>query len=166
MRKHVYRIMAVLAVLLLLGAHMSSAYAYFTAYTQAEGGFPIHLGGKGEIEEKFVNWTKKLVIRADADSQPVFVRAKAFSAYDLTYDEAEGWSTESDGFAYYADPIEAGGSTSELNIHIDNVPQTDVKEGETFNVVVIYEMTPALFDAEGNPYADWTRVLQVVQEGE
>ena len=30
---------------------------------------------------------------------------------------------------------------------------------ESFNVIVVQECTPVLYDEEGNPYADWNRVM-------
>ena len=45
--------------------------------------------------------------------------------------------------------------TEELTVTIKNVPE-DVEPGTDFNVVVIYESTPVLYDSDGNPYADWT----------
>lgn len=30
---------------------------------------------------------------------------------------------------------------------------------ESFNVIVVQESTPALYDEQGNPYADWNRVM-------
>ena len=40
-------------------------------------------------------------------------------------------------------------------VKIENVPVEDVKDGSEFNVVVIYETTPVLYDESGKPYADW-----------
>ena len=34
-----------------------------------------------------------------------------------------------------------------------------LKDGLTFNVVVIYESTPVLYREDGTPYADWNAVL-------
>ena len=46
--------------------------------------------------------------------------------------------------------------TAVLKIQILHVPEEDVKQGTNFNVVVVYESTPVLYDEDGNPYADWT----------
>lgn len=40
---------------------------------------------------------------------------------------------------------------------IDNIPEG--KDGAQFNVVVTYECTPVLYNADGTPYADWTTIL-------
>ena len=45
----------------------------------------------------------------------------------------------------------------------------DAKEGDDFNVVVVYESTPVLYDEKGDPYpydkADWNQILDVEEEG-
>ena len=110
---------------------------------------------------EFPNWTKRITIPSAEDSEPVFIRVKAFcgSKYTLTYTDADGrWSLGSDGYYYYSAPVEGGASTSELQIHINNVPST-VTDGESFNVVVIYESTPVRFREDGSAYADWSSIL-------
>lgn len=67
----------------------------------------------------------------------------------------EGWTLGEDGYYYYKDMIPAGGSTAnELLVKIDNM---DSKED--FNVVVIQECAPVLYDENGNPYANWDMIL-------
>ena len=45
------------------------------------------------------------------------------------------------------------------------LPGGEPEAGDEFNVVVIYESTLALYDAEGNPYADWGVILDKYEEG-
>lgn len=53
-----------------------------------------------------------------------------------------------------------GGKTAkELSVRIGNVPEEELKDGLTFNVIVIYESTPVLYREDGTPYADWNAVL-------
>lgn len=40
--------------------------------------------------------------------------------------------------------------------------QTKPEDGESFNVIVIYESTPVRYDENGEPYADWSETLDVV----
>jgi predicted ribosomally synthesized peptide with SipW-like signal peptide len=147
------------AVILVLSLSIGSAMAYFSAYATAQGGKTIQLGATTEISEPEISdWTKHVVITSQADSQPVYVRAKAFagSEYTLTFESASGkWSQGDDGYYYYSDILEGGASTEELLIHIGGIPE-DTKD---FNVVVVYESTPVLYDADGNPYADWTQTI-------
>ena len=131
--------MAVLAMLLVLGSHIDTALAYFSTYAPAKGGYTIHLGSETEIKEKVAEWTKHVTITVDEDSDTVFVRVKAFagSIYTLTYsDEAGTWTPGADGYIYFASPVKGGGSTDTLLIRIGDVPEKDV---ESFNVAVIYE---------------------------
>ena len=150
---------AVLVLVLSMG--IGSAWAYFTTYAEARGGYTIELGGKTELREEFSAWTKHVAITNAPDSVPVYIRAKAFcgSQYELVYmDESGKWSPGADGFYYYSDPVAGGETTAELQILIDNVP-VDVNTGDSFNVIVVYESTPVQYHADGTPYADWNVVL-------
>ena len=58
-----------------------------------------------------------------------------------------------------------GGNTEVLNIVINNIPTKEdgLEVGDQFNVIVIYESTPVLYDEGGNPLpADWNATLDVV----
>lgn len=150
-----------LAIVLILATSISGALAYFTTYANAKGGYVIHLGYDTEITETFSNWTKHVTITNREGSQPVYVRARAFSGstYDLNYTDMSGkWSMGKDGYWYYEDVLYAGESSTELLVKINNVPD-NVTDGASFNVVVIYEATPVQYDASGNPYADWNAKL-------
>ena len=159
--------LASLAVVLILTAGIGSAWSYFTTYAEAKGGYTIHLGDEQRITETFSNWTKHISISNDADSTtPVFIRVNAYCAnYELTFTDTEGkWSLGEDGFYYYADPVDPGKETEVLDIHIDHVP-SNVTDGDTFNVVVVYESTPVLTNEDGTLYADWDNVVDTGSQG-
>ena len=171
--------LSLLAGAAVLTTGVNSALAYFTTYTTAEGGLP-------EITETFDSKTKHLVITSDADSEPVYIRARAFCArYEVAYQSSpEGiWTQESgvwnkvvpggeaDGdWYYYKEIVPGGGSAATLDVVIDIPPvpegnepgQTKPEDGESFNVIVIYESTPVRYDENGEPYADWSETLDVV----
>lgn len=139
-----------------------AAYAYFTTYCEAEGGGPIMLEEKTEITESFSEWTKTVSIKSDEGSAPVFVRARAFAGQDikLTYKFDEGqWIEGNDGFYYYSSVLQPGDATSNLLVHIGNIPEGK-EDDPDFNVVVVYECTPVQYDDEGNlmdpQKADWS----------
>lgn len=91
------------------------------------------------------------------DSEPVYIRVKAFcgSEYSLVFsDESGKWTPGEDGYYYYSDIVNGGGTTDELLVKIENVPE-DVTDADSFNVVVVYESTPVLYREDGTPYADW-----------
>ena len=147
------------AVVFVLAAGIGDAWAYFTTYARAQGGYIIKLGYETEIEEEFSNWEKRVVISSKSDSQPVYIRARAFCGgeYELTY-SGSNWTLGSDGYWYYNNIVYGGDHTDELRVKIENIPENP-EETPEFNVVVIYESTPVGYDAQGNPYADWTKKL-------
>lgn len=162
-------LLAALVLAVILTAGIGKAWAYFTTYAEAAGGYTIELGDRTQIREEFADWTKRVVITAEEDSkEPVYVRAKAFcgNAYTLDYSDASGkWTPGGDGYYYYGDALKAGESAEELLVHIGNIPK-EAKVGDSFHVAVIYESTPVRYNADGTPYADWDEVLNsVTMEG-
>ncbi len=153
--------LAAAAGMLILSAGAGSAWAYFTTYTEAAGGYAIQLGSQSEVTETLDSWTKHVTVTNDASSGPVYVRAKAFSggSYPLTYSDSDNrWTLGEEGYYYYSEILLAGEASGPLDIHIDGVPQK-VKDGENFNVVVVYESTPVCYREDGTPYADWSMIL-------
>lgn len=162
-------LLAVFAAAVVLAGSAGSAWAYFTTYVEAQGTQTITLGDQTTIEEPDVSeWMKHVVIASEADSKPVYVRAKAFtgSKYPLVYSDENGKWTPGEGeYYYYSDILNAGEKTEELLIKINEVP-SEVKDPMELNVAVIYETTPVLYDEGGNPYADWDGERDVtVEEG-
>lgn len=153
-------LLAMTACMLILSAGAGSAWAYFTTYTEARGGYTIRLGSQSTVTETLDRWTKHVTVTNDEASGPVYIRAKAIagSQYVLAYSSADGkWTQGADDFYYYSDIVEAGGSTEILDIRIDNVP-TEAKDGDSFNVVVVYESTPVVY-RDGEAVADWNGEL-------
>lgn len=157
------------AAALLVVASVGVTYSYFTTYATAKGTIELPLSERTEINEDFADWTKSVTISntAPADdpaSMTVFVRARAFagSTYPLVYTSDGSWTLGTDGYYYYSDPVAPGEVTSKLDVRITGVPE-DAADDASFNVVVIYETTPALYRADGTPYADWTDVLNTGQ---
>lgn len=158
-------LLAVLAVSLTLSAGVGTAWSYFTTYAEANGGYTLKLGDKTTIvEEPPTEWTKHVSITSREDSEPVYVRVRAFcgSEYELkpNYSGSAKWNPNSDGYYYYSDIINGGEKTEVLDIKIENIPaDEDLKNGDNFNVVVIYETTPVRYREDGTPYADWNAGL-------
>lgn len=89
------------AVMLVLSAVMGSAWAYFTTYARAKGGYPVILGHEENEKEAVRDWEKELSITITKDSVPVYVRARAFCAdYDLTYRGEQGEEVEKKKIVY------------------------------------------------------------------
>ncbi|MDO5476545.1 MAG: hypothetical protein Q4F43_05460 [Eubacteriales bacterium] len=165
------------AVMLVMSAMMGTAWAYFTTYATARGGHIIKLGHEEKITESFANWNKRVDITIEKYSEPVYVRARGFSKYPLSYSDVEqnpgatptnsNWvrgTGENEGWMIYTKPLMPGtdsnGAASipakadPLYVRINNVPQTEldgVKEGDTFNVIIVYEATAVEYDENGDP---------------
>ena len=166
-------ILALTAILLVCTAPAGTAFAYFTTYARATGGYVIELGDQTTIDDDVSNWVKHVKITVSDDSQPVFVRARAFGPtdYELQYSGSEKWAPGGDGYYYYQEACTAGQQLDELNIRIANVPeQKDIVKPEEFNVVVVHETTPARYNADGslrNSPEDWAnaKVDRGTEEG-
>ncbi|MBO6164298.1 MAG: hypothetical protein J6N77_04525 [Lachnospiraceae bacterium] len=167
-------LIAALAITLVAGAGIGTAWAYFTTYATMKGGVTLALGDTTEIKEKVTGAEKTVVISADSKSQPVYVRVKAFcgDAYSLVFTpQTEGektWTKGEDDYYNYSVPVGANEATTELNISIrgaDGEPvkvTEDTKVGDGFNVVVIYETVPVTYNEDGSPKpADWTSKVTV-----
>lgn len=83
-----------LAATMVLGAGIGSASAYFTAYTEAQGGIALNLGNSTTVEDsvEMGAWRKSVSIKSDEGSEPVYVRAKVYfgSGYALQYGDGDG----------------------------------------------------------------------------
>lgn len=150
----------VLAAVLVLTATVDTTLSYFTTYATAKGTVPVSLKEHTDIIENAYDEFKEVVISNSEDSRAVFVRAKAFSGsgYPLSY-EGTGWKfNQADGYYYYDAVLEPGHDTEMLKVTISGIP-VDAKDDDSFNVVVVYETTPALYKFENGvnvPYADWS----------
>ena len=134
---------------------LEGASAYFTTYVSAGGSQVVRLGSSTEIHEDVSQMTKHISIENASAENDCFVRVKVFYGGDLevVYSDTENnWYEGEKGYWYYR-PI--------------NVPEG--YDRDSFNVVVIQECTPVVFDETGNPTADWSTVYseyEEVSEGE
>lgn len=142
-------IVAVLALLFTI----TPVLAYFSTYVRVPGEKPVQLGEKVRIKEDGEEF-KHVVLTADEDSDPVFVRIAVYAPKEiekvLTI-EGENWKKNGEYYEYEL-PLH-GGESAEITIKIPD--GTEINR-DTFDVVVLYEYVPALMDADGKLYADWT----------
>lgn len=151
---------AALTVVLIGCSSVQGAMAYFTTYVEAKGGHTITLGTSTSVEEKVKDMTKHIVLSNTGECE-CYVRVKVFSGSQYTINFSQEvdennnpwWELKEDGYWYYKDILQVGEETKELLAKIE-VPE-DLKE--SFDIVVIQECTPVLYDESGNPYADWNR---------
>lgn len=154
--------LAAAAIVLVGSASVHEAMAYFTTYVTAKGGYQITVDSDSTIEEEVKDMTKHITISNTGDSD-CYVRVKLFSGSNvkISYSgatDASGkayWSKGDDDYWYYKDIVPAGGKTEQLLAKI-TLPQDYTDD---FDVIVIQECTPVLYNSDGSPYADWDRIL-------
>lgn len=158
--------LAAAAIALIGSLSVGTAMAYFTTYATAQGGVEIDLGfTETEINETVVSGQKEIKLENTGDYD-CYVRLKALTgdAYkdSLKYAEPAGegkWTPGADGYYYYSDVVEPGGLTAQINVSF-SFPE---EEPADFNVIIIQENTPVLYDADGMAYADWANKADVSQ---
>lgn len=158
---------AAAALTLTAGITVESAMAYFTTYVTAKGGYTVELGfTRTEIEEK-VEYGKKVITLTNTGDYDCYVRLKALTgdAYkdSLLYSEPGGagkWTPGADGYYYFSDIVVPKGTSTELEVKFAFPAE---EEPTDFNVIIIQECTPVLYDENGNPYADWSVTADVTQ---
>ena len=154
-KRHRLLLPAAVAAALVLGTGIAPAWAYFTATSSADGGIPINVTPETDIEETYGARTKHVKISNTGDT-PVFVRARVFSTMDVDV-SGTGWTKDGDWY-YYDKVVPVGGITEdELTVTI-NFPE-GATEGDSYNVIVVYESTPEQYTADGTPSPDWEHTL-------
>lgn len=137
---------------------VESSLAYFTTYVSAGGGGVVNLGNSTVIDEEKGEMEKQITIMNPSDRSDCFVRVKVFSGAAVTVEvSGDGnWRHGEDDYWYYTPVLLAGASTTVLHAVVD-VPEGFDKDN--FNVVVIQECTPVVYDEAGNATADWNMVI-------
>lgn len=150
---------ALIAFVLLAATMVGPAYAYFTTYVAAEGGFQLKFGTTTTITETFENWTKHVTI-TNTGENPCFVRVAVFGpeGYPLEI-VGEGWSDGGDGYWYYNGVLEAGAATSVLDVKIT---VSEENADTDFSVVVVHEST-VVSNADGTA-GDWSVIDSTASE--
>lgn len=144
------------AALILVGSMtIQSAMAYFTTYVSASGSHKVNIGAQTTIQEEVSQMTKHISVQNTSAVNDCYVRVKIFSGSQITVDvssESNLWEQRgNDGYWYYIPIVPASGTTEILDAKIV------VPDGfeEEFNVAVVQECTPVVYDENGNATADW-----------
>ena len=140
-----------LAICLIAGAKAEGSAAYFTAYDSVNGGKTVAQVSTTTVTEKLEDLTKTVSVENTGDV-PCYARVKFFAGSEISFAySGDGWTLHDDGYVYYTPEVAAGASTGEL------VATVVVPEGyeEDFNVIVVQESTPVLYNEAGEPYANW-----------
>ena len=159
MRRRIAVLVALVALVMCMG--VTPALAYFTDSTEASGGPVIGIQPTTHIEEEYADGVKHVTVANDEKSTvAVFVRARAYSAETITV-SGEGWTAEGDWYVY-GEAVNPGESTAPLDVKITFPEGYEI--GDNFNVVVVYESTPAKYDENNNPAPDWSLIYDTVAE--
>jgi len=152
------RIRNIIIIFMIIAACMisvPSAMAYFTTYARVKGTKPVVLKEVVRFKEEDIGGNKRVTIKADSDSDPIFVRVRAYASEEIAdlieYSYASGeWKMTSDGWYEYSKVLMANEEAS-MDILVD---KTNI-EASQFNVVVVYEYIPAISDGNGGYVKDW-----------
>jgi len=153
------------AALLLAGSlSVGSALAYFTAYDEAAGALTLNREfTQTEPNENVVDGKKEVTITNTGDFE-CYVRMKALTGNkykdSIQYFGDSKWTPGADGYFYYSDIVPAGGKTSQIDVTFSFPTE---EEPDDFNVIIIQECTPVLYNEDGSAYADWNAVADVTQ---
>ena len=160
-------LLTALAAVLILSLSIGSALAYFTDWTDANGEEVVHAGHTGEINETFDKWTKHVTVKNTSADVSVYIRAMVFTTYNVTC-EGYKWTPNPAGkneYIYYADPVGPGETAPDV-LDVTITPPSNLTDGESFNVIVVYEAVPARYNSDGTAYADWTQEFKTYTESQ
>lgn len=168
-------LLAILAVILVLGASVAPAWGYFTDWTEANGGLEVKLTPEPTVHEWYAKSTKHVTVGNAADATtPVFARARVLSSLPVEV-AGEGWAgpvADSSGIEWYyfgasetdLTEIAPGASSGDLEVTItfprlksETQPDGTAAYGDQYNVIVYYEATAVEYREDGTPFADWTK---------
>lgn len=167
MKKKFYLAAAALALVATLG--IGNAMAYFTTYVLADGGVKLSMGSTVTIPQEKVENGQKIIQVANEGDYECWVRIKVFagSEHEFVYaDESGKWTPGADDYYYYSDIVPVDGLTDELKVTITELLGTDEdpETSEAFNVIVVQECTPVLYDEAGEAYADWSANAEILNK--
>ena len=144
------------ALIMAAGLTVGTAMAYFTTYVTADGGAVLKLGFTDtEIKEEVIAGKKELTLTNVGDF-PAYVRIKALvgDEHPVVYSEPQetngSWELKADGYYEYGKFLAPGESTTQINVGFD------LDGNESFNVIIVQESTPVLYDENGEAYCDWS----------
>lgn len=113
-----------------------------------------------DINQKFIDDKMQICLR-NIDDSSCYVRLKIFSPTLVNIDVfGNNWTRSTDGYWYYNNIVEPGYESEILQLKLN----IDSKLKETFNIVIIDEVTEVLYNEDGTEYADRSRILNTTTE--
>ena len=158
----------VCALTAVAAANIDKASAYFTDHTEARGGYHVVAKEVKTFPDEKVSDLEKTITVKNVGEADCWARLKVISGslFDLALAPGDGWYDGGDGYWYYdtiltPDGKEGPHAASPFKAAISIKGEVDPDEFMSeFNVVVITECTPVLYDSYGQPYANWELAAQ------
>ncbi|MDD3401981.1 MAG: hypothetical protein PHQ72_01310 [Hespellia sp.] len=143
---------------------VGSAFAYFTTYANSKGTVPVKMGFTETVPQEKVDQDGKHVTIKNTGKYDCYVRVKVFADIAVTYQGGADWTQGDGDYWYYGSILPAGGETPELLVSY-SYPDTEVENPtEEFNIIVVQECTPVVYDDNGDPKPDWNHVITTQQD--
>jgi predicted ribosomally synthesized peptide with SipW-like signal peptide len=153
-------VLAILAVMLVLGMSVGKAWSYFTDSDSAEGTLTLSVQPSSEIEEHNDPGMKTIRIRNTSQAVSVWVRARVYANPKLGASASgDNWQGDIVSWYEYGVPLSAGAEAEPLYVKFHLPRPYDEQQGEgaldgdETNVIVVYEYLPTQYDTEGKPLA-------------
>jgi len=150
------------AFALVMGLSVGTVMAYFTAVDTAAGGVDLDLKFTTTVPNEEVENSQKMLTLKNTGVEDCYVRLIALAGEQfqggLEYIEPAGdgrWTPGPGGYYYYSEILAPGESTTQLNVKFAFPEDPEEGEQDDFNIIIIQESAPVLYDEEGKPYADW-----------
>lgn len=151
-------VLAILAVMLVLGMSVGKAWSYFTDSDSAEGKLTLSL--QPEIQEHNDPGMKTIKIRNTSQPDSVWVRARVYANPKLGASASgDNWQGDIVSWYEYGVPLSPGAEAEPLYVNFNLPRPYDEQKGEgaldgdETNVIVVYEYLPTQYDTEGKPLA-------------
>ena len=139
-------VLSIVALVMISTLGIGKALGYFTTHTNATGGYKMNLGFTDTKIEEDVDKDGKHVVITNVGDYDCFVRIKVFAADNLKIK--------------YNLVLSSKDKTSELNIKYTLPEVNDDNKDKDYNIVVIQEFTPVVYDDQGNLIANWQQVYE------
>ena len=156
MKKNSLFVIISLALIALIS--VPSVLAYFYTYAESSGSVALTLKDDTDINEPYIRDGVKHVEILAEEGDPVMVRVRVFNPNNVDWEyanyDASLWKQEGD-YMVYQQPLN-GGETATIDVKVHLESMEEPKDGDEFNVIVVYEAVPALYDdATGTWYGEW-----------
>ena len=164
-----YLALFVCALTAVTAANVNKASAYFTDHTEAKGGYHVVAKDVKTIPEEQVSELQKTITVKNTGEVDCWARAKVISGslFDIAYGPGADWREGGDGYWYYDKILNPESDTEVTQYSTPITASISIKDEvdpdefmSEFNVVVITECTPVLYDSYGQPYANWELAAQ------